>query len=122
LVAAMAEGGLPVQVAVTGERAALPAAVDLAAYRIVQESLSNVARHAGPATVTVRVGYQADAVVVEIADTGRGGAAGVAGPGGHGIAGMRERAAAVGGTLQAGPTAEGGFLVRARLPSGRSPG
>jgi signal transduction histidine kinase len=122
LAAAMAEGGLPVQVVVTGERAKLPATVDLAAYRIVQESLSNVARHAGRATVTVRVGYQADAVVLEIADTGRGGAAGVAGPVGHGIAGMRERAAAVGGTLQAGPTAEGGFLVRARLPSGRSPG
>jgi signal transduction histidine kinase len=122
LAAAMAEGGLPVQVVVTGERAKLPATVDLAAYRIVQESLSNVARHAGPATAVVRVGYQADAVVLEIADTGRGRAAGVARPGGHGIAGMRERAAAVGGTLQAGPTAEGGFLVRARLPSGRSPG
>jgi signal transduction histidine kinase len=122
LAAAMAEGGLPVKVAVTGERAELPAAVDLAAYRIVQESLSNVARHAGPATATVRVGYQPDAVVVEIADTGRGRAAGVAGPGGHGIAGMRERAAAVGGTLQAGPTAEGGFLVRAQLPCGGAPG
>jgi signal transduction histidine kinase len=122
LVAAMAEGGLPVQVTVTGQRADLLAAVDQAAYRIVQESLTNVARHAGPATATVRVGYQSDAVVVEIADTGSGRAAGVARPGGHGIAGMRERAAAVGGTLQAGPTAEGGFLVRARLPSGRSPG
>jgi signal transduction histidine kinase len=116
LAAAMAEGGLPVQVAVTGEQAKLPAAVDLAAYRIVQESLTNVARHAGPATATVRVGYQPEAVVVEIADTGTGRAAGVARPGGHGIAGMRERAAAVGGTLQAGPTAEGRFLVRARLP------
>jgi signal transduction histidine kinase len=121
LAAAMAEGGLPVQVAVTGARAKLPAAVELAAYRIVQESLSNVARHAGPATATVRVGYQPDAVVLEIADTGRGGAAGLAGPGGHGIAGMRQRAAAVGGTLQAGPTAGGGFLVRARLPYGGSP-
>jgi signal transduction histidine kinase len=121
LVAAMAEGGLPIQVAVTGERARLPAAVDLAAYRIVQESLTNVARHAGPATATVRVGYQPEAVVLEIADTGTGRAAGVARPGGHGIAGMRERAAAVGGTLQAGPTAEGRFLVRARLPYGEHP-
>jgi signal transduction histidine kinase len=121
LVAAMAEGGLPIQVAVTGERAKLPAAVDLAAYRIVQESLTNVARHAGPATATVRVGYQPEAVVLEIADTGTGRAAGVARPGGHGIAGMRERAAAVGGTLQAGPTAEGRFLVRARLPYGEHP-
>jgi signal transduction histidine kinase len=121
LAAAMAEGGLPVRVAVTGERVKLSAAVDLTAYRIVQESLSNVARHAGPASATVRVGYQPDAVVLEIADTGRGAAAGLAGPGGHGIAGMRERAAAVGGTLQAGPTAEGGFLVRAHLPYGGSP-
>src|SRR5215216_3967749 len=123
LVAAMAEGGLPVQVAVTGERAKLPATVDLAAYRIVQESLSNVARHAGPATVTVRVGYQADAVVVEIADTGRGRASSsAAGPAGYGIAGMRERVAAVGGTLHAGPGADGGFRVCARLPFERAGG
>jgi len=116
LAAAMAEGGLPVEVAVTGQRAGLPAAVDLAAYRIVQESLTNVVRHAGSATATVRVGYQPDALVLEVADTGRGRAAGAARPGGHGIAGMRERAAAVGGTLQAGPSGDGGFLVRARLP------
>jgi signal transduction histidine kinase len=118
LVAAMAEGGLPVQVAVTGERAALPAAVDLAAYRIVQESLTNVVRHAGPASATVRVDYQPEALVVEIVDTGGGQAAAPARPAGSGIAGMRERAAAVGGTLQAGPGGDGGFLVRARLPLG----
>jgi signal transduction histidine kinase len=118
LAAAMAEGGLPVEVAVTGQRAGLPAAVDLAAYRIVQESLTNVVRHAGPATATVRVSYQPDALVLEIADTGRDRVSGAARPAGHGIAGMRERAAAVGGTLQAGPSADGGFLVRARLPMG----
>jgi signal transduction histidine kinase len=118
LAAAMAEGGLAVEVAVTGQRAGLPAAVDLAAYRIVQESLTNVVRHAGPATATVRVGYEPDALVVEVADTGRGRPLGAARPGGHGIAGMRERAVAVGGTLQAGPSADGGFLVRARLPVG----
>jgi signal transduction histidine kinase len=122
LVAAMAEGGLPVQVAVTGERAALPATVDLAAYRIVQESLTNVVRHAGPATATVRVGYEPDAVVVEIADDGRGRASSAARPAGYGIAGMRERAAAVGGTLQAGPGADGGFRVCARLPLERAGG
>lgn len=115
LAAAMTERGLPVQMAVTGQRVGLPAAVDLAAYRIVQESLTNVVRHAGPATATVRVSYQPDALVLEVADTGRGRAAGAARPAGHGIAGMRERAAAVGGTLQAGPSAEGGFRVRARL-------
>jgi signal transduction histidine kinase len=118
LVTAVAEGGLSVEVAVSGERADLSAAVDLAAYRIVQESLTNVVRHAGPATATVRVGYEPGAVVVEIADTGRGRPSGAARPAGHGIAGMRERAAAVGGTLEAGPSAEGGFRVRARLPFG----
>jgi signal transduction histidine kinase len=117
LAAAMAEGGLPVQVTITGHPAGLPAAVELAAYRIVQESLTNVVRHAGSATATVRVGYQPDALVVEIADTG-GRAAGAARPTGYGIAGMRERAAAVDGTLQAGPSGDGGFLVRARLPLG----
>jgi signal transduction histidine kinase len=123
LVAAMAEGGLPVQVAVTGERAALPAAVDLAAYRIVQESLTNVVRHAGPATATVRVGYEPAAVVLEIADDGRGRASSsAAGPAGYGIAGMRERAAAVGGTLHAGPGADGGFRVCVRLPFERAGG
>jgi signal transduction histidine kinase len=118
LAAAMAEGGLPVQVAVTGQRAGLPAAVDLAAYRIVQESLTNVVRHAGPATATVRVSYQPDALVLEVADTGGGRASGAARPAGHGIAGMRERAAAVGGTLEAGPDGDGGFRVRACLPLG----
>jgi signal transduction histidine kinase len=120
LVAAVAEGGLPVEVAVTGERADLPAAVDLAAYRIVQESLTNVVRHAGPATATVKIGYEPGAVVVEIADTGRSRPSGAARPAGHGIAGMRERAAAVGGTLEAGPSGEGGFRVRARLPFGET--
>jgi signal transduction histidine kinase len=118
LAAAMAEGGLPVQVTVTGQRADLLAAVDLAAYRIVQESLTNVARHAGPATATVRIDYQPDALVLEIADTGAGRVSGAVRPAGHGLAGMRERAAAVGGTLQAGPSADRGFLVRARLPLG----
>jgi signal transduction histidine kinase len=120
LSAAMAEGGLPVEVAVTGQRVGLPVAVDLAAYRIVQESLTNVVRHAGPATATatVRVCYQPDALVVEIADTGRTRVSAGSRPVGHGIAGMRERAAAVGGTLQAGPSAEGGFRVQARLPLG----
>ena len=116
LVAAMAEGGLPVEVAVTGRPASLPAAVDAAAYRIVQEALTNVVRHAGPATATVRVDYQPDALVLEIADSGGGQASATARPAGSGIAGMRERVAAVGGTLQTGPSTDGGFLVRARLP------
>jgi signal transduction histidine kinase len=117
VVGAMAEGGLPVDVVVTGEPVPLPAAVDHAAYRIVQESLTNVARHAGPAAATVRVGYEPRHVVLEITDDGRGRAGGGTG---HGIAGMRERAAAVHGSLEAGPRPEGGFRVLARLPSGGS--
>jgi signal transduction histidine kinase len=116
LVAAMAEGGLPVDLVVTGERASVPASVDLAAYRIVQESLTNVTRHAGPATATVRISYEPSAVVLEVVDTGRVPPPGARRPGGYGIAGMRERAAAVGGTLDAGPSGDGGFRVRARLP------
>jgi len=83
---------------------------------IASARAAHVARHAGPARATVRVCYQPGAVVLEIADTGRGRSAGAARPAGHGIAGMRERAAAVGGMLEAGPNGDGGFLVRARLP------
>ena len=117
LVATTAESGLTVDLAITGERMDLPASVDRAAYRIVQESLTNVLRHAGPATATVRVRHEAGVVVVEVTDDGRG-AAGPARKGGHGIAGMRERAAAVGGTVEAGPRPGGGFRVLARLPVG----
>jgi signal transduction histidine kinase len=119
LVARAAEAGRHVEVAVEGERVELPLAVDLAAYRIVQEALTNVARHSGPADARVRLAYGAGEVVVEVTDDGRGVAAGShADGGGHGIAGMRERAVALGGELQAGPRPEGGFGVRARLPLG----
>jgi signal transduction histidine kinase len=117
VVTAMAESGLPVRMEVTGRAVDLPAAVDLAAYRIVQESLTNVVRHAGPASATVRVRYEPDDVVVEITDDGRARVNGGVRAGGHGIAGMRERAAGVRGTLEAGPRPEGGFRVLARLPS-----
>jgi signal transduction histidine kinase len=117
VVTAMAESGLPVRMEVTGRAVDVPAAVDLAAYRIVQESLTNVVRHAGPASATVRVRYEPDDVVVEITDDGRARVNGGVRAGGHGIAGMRERAAAVQGTLEAGPRPEGGFRVLARLPS-----
>ena len=128
LIGEMADSGLPVDLAVSGERAGLPGAVDHAAYRIVQESLTNVLRHAGPVTAKVRVSYQPGALDLEISDDGdggrsrqRGGAASDgAAAGGHGIAGMRERAAAVGGTLVAGTAAEGGFRVHARLPTGEA--
>jgi signal transduction histidine kinase len=114
---AQAEGaGLRVEVAVQ-DAAHLPPAVDLACYRIVQESLTNVVRHAGASHATVTVTADGDALVVEVTDDGTGAAA--SGNGARqGIVGMRERARALGGTLQAGPNPEGGFRVSARLPAG----
>ncbi|WP_433155077.1 sensor histidine kinase [Actinomadura nitritigenes] len=111
-----------------GRLAAVPAPVGLAGYRIVQEALTNVVRHAGAETVTVEVRCTADAVIVRIDDDGAGPPGGTAaadgqkdGPagvpkGGNGLRGMRERAVAVGGELTAGPGPGGGFRVRARLP------
>ena len=83
---------------------------------MIQESLTNVLRHAGPATVTVRLGYEPDQVSVDVLDTGRAGTG--AAVDGHGIAGMRRRAEALGGSLRAEPVAGGGFHVAARLPIG----
>lgn len=116
LVASMADSGLAVDVLITGDRVKLPAAVDLAAYRILQESLTNVLRHAGSASATVRVDYAADHVGLEVSDRGRGRASRDIRAGGHGIVGMRERASAIGGRLEAGPRPDAGFQVRAVLP------
>ena len=116
LVARAGAAGLPVETVVQGNRRSLPAGVDLASYRIVQEALTNVVRHAGAATATVRVAYGDDAVTIEVADDGRGAPANSKAVGGNGIAGMRERAAALGGTFDAGSRPDGGFRVRARLP------
>jgi len=92
---------------------ALPAELDRAAYRIAQEALTNVRRHAGPAaSARVTIGYAPDALTVRVADDGIGGLA----EDGNGIAGMRARAVALGGTLTAGPADGSGFLVEARLP------
>jgi signal transduction histidine kinase len=113
--------GLPVTLTVTGEPFPLPAAVDLAAYRIVQESLTNVIRHAGPAAAAVSLSYHPGELDIDVTDTGHGPQAGPGSPAegetaGHGQAGMRERAASVGGTVQAGPRSAGGYQVAARLP------
>lgn len=92
----------------------LPSAVDRAAYRILQESITNAIRHAGPARVTIAIRHTADELVVQVTDDGRG-PTGTA-DGGRGIAGMRERCALLGGELTAGPGPDRGFRVRARLP------
>jgi signal transduction histidine kinase len=117
LVSQAAAAGLVVKTETDGEVRPLPFAVDVAAFRIVQEALTNVSRHAGPATATVRVSYGDRELAVEVDDDGRGPSAqGSAPGGGKGIVGMRERAAALGGDLQAAPRPGGGFRVRARLP------
>jgi signal transduction histidine kinase len=118
--------GLPVTVRRAGPVRPLPTAVDTAAYRIVQEALTNVHRHAGEASATVLVDYSGAGVVVQVDDDGRGPGAATAGGngaggggvdgGGNGIPGMRERATALGGRLLVGERPGGGFRVRAELP------
>jgi signal transduction histidine kinase/nucleoside-diphosphate-sugar epimerase len=115
-----AAAGLAVRIEERGQRAPLPADVDLAAYRIVQEALTNSVRHSGGTNATIRIAYRKDALGIEVDDDGArrppGRPAGQAQGTGSGIAGMTERAAALGGTLQAGPWPGGGFAVRAWLP------
>ncbi len=127
LIAGATQAGLPTTLTARGDRAPLPAGVDLAAYRIIQESLTNAIRHAGPATATVSLTYLDGRLLIEVTDTGRGaapaearvGSAGHPGSGsgsGHGLVGMAERAAVAGGTLHTGPAPGGGFAVTAALP------
>jgi len=105
--------GLPVGVTTTGQRRALPAGIDRAAYRIVQEALTNITRHAGPATASVQLNYHDDGLTVSVDDDGNGDAGGLPGVG---LLGMRERVTALGGSLHTGPRDGGGFSVRAELP------
>jgi signal transduction histidine kinase len=114
LAAQVREAGLPVDLSVEGEPTELPPGVDLSAYRIVQEALTNALKHAGPATARVVVRYRENDLELEIADTGLG--AGASDGDGHGLAGMRERVSLYGGKIEAGPRDGGGFAVRARLP------
>jgi signal transduction histidine kinase len=117
VVSQAAAAGLVVRTESDGEIRPLPFAVDVAAFRIVQEALTNVARHAGPATATVRISYGDRDLSVQVDDDGRGLSAHGSAPGsGKGLVGMRERVAALGGDLQAGPRPGGGFRVRACLP------
>jgi signal transduction histidine kinase len=130
LIAGASQAGLPTTLTVTGKPVPLPAGVDLTAYRIIQESLTNAIRHAGPAKATVTLTYNGGRLLIQVADTGRGApslaARDVTGGDqphtGHGIVGMRERAATTGGTLQAGPASGGGFTVTATLPFGHPDG
>jgi signal transduction histidine kinase len=117
LVARMRQAGLGVDLVVSGDRRPLPPDADLAAYRIVQESLTNVLRHADATRARVSLDYADGALSVEVVDDGSPAAdRGADVPPGHGIVGMRDRATAAGGTLEAGPRPGGGFRVRARLP------
>ena len=118
LVEQLRDLGLPVELKVEGEPRPLAEGVDLSAYRIVQEALTNTLKHAGRAQAKVVLRYGADDVVVEVVDDGRGaGADAVNGPAtGHGLVGMRERVALFGGDLRTGPRPGGGYLVHARLP------
>jgi signal transduction histidine kinase len=120
LVRELEGAGVPVDVTYQGTRVELPRGVDLTAYRIVQEALTNVLKHAGHARATVSVCYEPGVLALEIADDGRGvdGRAQASGRSGHGLVGMRERVAVYGGTLDAGPRRGGGFRVAVRLPYG----
>jgi signal transduction histidine kinase len=118
--------GLPVRLVIDGDYRKLPAAVDVSAYRIVQEALTNVLKHAGPAHAEVTVCCADGALTIEVTDDGIGAAAASAQPAGsqargQGLVGMRERVAMFGGELLAGPRPGGGFAVRARLPLGDEP-
>jgi signal transduction histidine kinase len=115
LVSGAGATGLEVRTRVEGTPRPLSAGTDLAAYRIIQEALTNVTRHAGPATASVLVRYTKDGLTVQVDDDGRGPSS-PNGTGGNGILGMRERVAALGGDLDAGPRPGGGFRVLAHLP------
>jgi signal transduction histidine kinase len=106
--------GLPVEVVRTGTPRELPAGADLAAYRVIQESLTNALKHAGPASARVSMDFGADRLTIEVADDGRGP---TPDPGvGHGLIGMRERVGVFGGSLRTGERPGGGFVVRAEIP------
>jgi signal transduction histidine kinase len=120
LVEQVRQSGLPVELTVEGEPVLLAAGVDLSAYRIVQEALTNTLKHAGrPAHAWVAVRYVGDDVEIEVADDGRND--GVSDGAGHGLVGMRERVALCGGELRSGPRPGGGFRISARLPVAGSP-
>jgi signal transduction histidine kinase len=116
LVEQVREAGLPVELRVEGDPLPLPAGLDLTAYRLVQEGLTNALKHARAQHAEVLVHYSDGHVELTVSDDGRG--AGDRDGGGHGLVGMRERVTVYGGELEAGPRPEGGYRLRARLPVG----
>jgi signal transduction histidine kinase len=118
LVEQVTAAGLPVSVRVEGTPFPLPPGIDLSAFRIVQEGLTNALKHAGPARAEVLVRYGDRELELRVSDDGVGAASANGKPdgGGHGLVGMRERVAVYGGRLEAGPRPEGGFAIAARLP------
>jgi signal transduction histidine kinase len=124
LIASFARSGMRIERDIEGSACTLPPVVDLTAYRVVQESLTNVRKHADGSAARLRLSYVPSGLRILVEDDGPGGPCGTDGTGGHGIAGMRERVAAVGGSLEAGPRPGGGFRVSAVLPlpgAGRRP-
>jgi signal transduction histidine kinase len=116
LAAQVTEAGLPVEVRIEGARRPVPLGIDLSAYRVIQEALTNALKHAGRARAHVLVRFETDALEVEVVDDGSGGAP--MHSGGHGLIGMRERVSVFGGEFHAGPRPGGGYTVRARMPFG----
>jgi len=116
LAAQVREAGLPVELTVEGSKRPLPVGIELSAYRIVQEALTNALKHAGEATALVHVRYGDDTLELEIIDDGPGSAAPITTGGGHGLTGMRERVALYGGRIDTGHKPSGGFRVRVLLP------
>jgi signal transduction histidine kinase len=116
LEALFAEAGLPVTLQVSGNPPRLPADLDISAYRIIQEGLTNTLKHAGPVPTTVVINYQPDTLGIEIRDPGISRPPRPHYEGGHGLLGMRERTTLYGGTLETGPSPDGGFVVRAHFP------
>jgi signal transduction histidine kinase len=116
LIATVREAGLSVDLSVEGEGRDLPPGLDLTAFRVVQEALTNALKHAGPARAWVKVRWRVDELEIEVSNDGRATRTGARG--GYGSAGMRERVGLYGGRLEAGPGADTGYVVRAVLPLG----
>ena len=118
LVGRFAEAGLPVDLTIHGAACSLPSGLDLSAYRIVQEALTNALKHAGPTRASVDISFFGEALEIRVVDDGRGPSRNGSGRVGHGLIGMRERVALYGGQLLAEPRPGGGFQVVARFPLG----